>query len=187
MRKLLIAFVAVPLVLAASAAVAQSGSDAPNIADVARKYRNTPRVPAKRILTNDDVPSPTSIAPPPTAAPAPGGAAPATDAPAKAAPQGPVDKNALKSEWKQKIDAQRKVLADLQGEAAKSDTELKQRASSYYVDAGTRLRNEQKYMADDRKIHDDDSKRQEKIGAAQAELDKLLDDARKAGVEGSLD
>ena len=188
MRKLLTNLTAISLVFIAGHAFAQPNAGAPSIADVARQNRRTPKTPATRVLTNDDL---STSAPAPQAAAAAGTQSAVGEASADAAstkPSGPVDKaNALKAAWKEKVDIQKKLIADLEVQCAKSNEDLKQRSSAAYGDLGMRLRNEQKFVADDTKLRDDIGKCQEKRAAAAADLDRLLEDARKAGVEGSLD
>jgi hypothetical protein len=194
MRKLILSAATLSLLFVASSVIAQSNAGAPSLAEAARKAHATRKTKTGRVWTNDDFSSPVIAAPPANAKDAKGAAAQpvAASEPGAAAteakPGSPAEKaTALKAEWKSKVDAQRKVIADLEADGAKGDTQLQQRSSAAYSDLGVRLRNEQQYVADDTKIRDDAGKRQDKLAAAKADLDKMLEDARKAGVEGSLD
>jgi len=59
------------------------------------------------------------------------------------------------------------------------------RASSYYGDAGNRLRNPQKYADDDRKYRDDIAAKQKAVSDAKTELENMKEQARKAGASAS--
>ena len=184
MRKLLVTLSLISLLLVSGMALAQQNSDTQALVEAARKARNTPHQPVKHVLTNDEVGSP--FVPQPANVKGAGGEASPAGADAK--PSDPAGKAvALKAEWKAKVDAQKKVIAELEAEGSKAEEQLRQRSSAAYADLGMRLNNEQKFVADDTKLRDDIAKRQEKLAAARAALDQMLEDARKAGVEGSLD
>ncbi|HWC16029.1 MAG TPA: hypothetical protein VG498_03415, partial [Terriglobales bacterium] len=59
------------------------------------------------------------------------------------------------------------------------------RASNYYGDAGTRLRNESKYVEDDRKSREAIAAKQKQLDDAKTKLEQMKDDARKAGASPS--
>ena len=189
MRKRLLALTTILFVFAVEYALPQSNASAPSLADAARQARKARKASPERTWTNDDFSTPVITAPPAAAVAGTAGAPPeAGAAAADAKPLGPVEKAvALRAAWKEKIDIQRKVIADLEAQSGKSSEELKQRSSAAYADLGVRLRNEQKFVADDTKIRTDEAKRQESLAAARAQLDQLLEEARKAGVEGSID
>jgi hypothetical protein len=52
----------------------------------------------------------------------------------------------------------------------------------FYADAGARLRDEKKYAEDDRKYQADIANKQKAIADGKATLDKLREEARRAGV-----
>ena len=60
--------------------------------------------------------------------------------------------------------------------------EQKLRATTYYADAGNRLRDSKKYTDDQQKLNDDIDRKKKELDAAKAELDKMKDDARKLGL-----
>ena len=60
--------------------------------------------------------------------------------------------------------------------------ENKIRAAVYYSDAGARLRDEAKFASDDRKYAADIEAKQKAITNAQANLDKIREEARRTGV-----
>src|SRR4029077_9046237 len=94
----------------------------------------------------------------------------------------PEDRQKLIDDWKSKIEAQKNSIAQLQRELDLSARENKLRAAAYYGDAGTRLRDSQKYAEDDKKYQAEAADKQKAIAAAQQALDKMRDDARRAGV-----
>ena len=83
---------------------------------------------------------------------------------------------------KDKYTKQQADLAQLQRELDILVRENRLRAAVYYADAGARLRDEAKYAADDRKYQADIAAKQKAIADGQANLDKIREEARRAGV-----
>ncbi|MGH8631617.1 MAG: hypothetical protein ACREU7_12760, partial [Burkholderiales bacterium] len=61
------------------------------------------------------------------------------------------------------------------------ERENKLRAASYYGDAGSRLRDEGKYAADDRKYQAEANDKKAAIAAAKQKLEDMREELRKAG------
>ena len=93
----------------------------------------------------------------------------------------PEDQAKLDKEWADKIQAQKDSIALLERELDVLQRENKLRASSYYGDAGTRLRDEKKYADDDRKYRDQIDAKQKELDDAKTKLEDMRDEARKAG------
>jgi hypothetical protein len=104
-------------------------------------------------------------------------AAPDADAPDPA-----VEKKKAADAIKDKYAKQQADLVQLQRELDVMVRENRIRAAVYYADAGARLRDEAKYSADDRKYQADIAAKQKAIADGQANLDKIREEARRAGV-----
>jgi hypothetical protein len=181
-------------VLISSLGVSLLGSAvAQSLGEAARKVRkNKPTEPTTKVITNDDLKSSGGLALPDT------GPAPASDQEAKPdaekdkdkdkdkakASLSPDDQAKLDKEWQEKISAKQDQIALLERELDVLQRENKLRATNYYADAGTRLRDEKKYAEDDRKYQGDIATKQKAIDDAKAELDQMREQARKAGANG---
>jgi hypothetical protein len=93
----------------------------------------------------------------------------------------PEDQAKLDKDWGDKIAAQKDAISLLERELDVLQRENKLRASNYYADAGTRLRDSQKYAEDDRKYRDQIDAKQKELDDAKSKLEQMKDDARKAG------
>jgi hypothetical protein len=91
------------------------------------------------------------------------------------------DQAKLDKEWQEKIAAQKDQISLLERELDVLQHENQLRASNYYGDAGTRLRDPQKYADDDRKSREKIDEKQKAIDEAKSKLEQMKDDARKAG------
>jgi hypothetical protein len=170
---------ATAVIALAVSAVAQTQT--PTVADIARANRKT-KMGSSHVLTNESL---SLRAAPPDTSYTPASASDASKADAKAATatdDTAEGKQKLAEEWKSKIEAQKNSIAQLQRELDLSARENKLRAAAYYGDAGTRLRDSQKYAEDDKKYQAEAADKQKAIAAAQQALDKMRDDARRAGV-----
>jgi len=87
----------------------------------------------------------------------------------------------LDKSWKQKFAAQKNSIAALEKELADLQRDVQSRASNFYGDAGTRLRNGAKYAEDDRKSRDTIAAKQKQLDEAKARLEQMKEEARKAG------
>lgn len=101
---------------------------------------------------------------------------------ADAAPLSDEDKKKAADEFKDKIAKQQANIDLLKRELDVLQREDRMRAAVFYSDAGARLRDPGKYTQDEQKYKDDIAAKQKAIADAQAVLDKLRDDARRAGV-----
>ena len=105
----------------------------------------------------------------------------------KAAPSAEEEKKKAAEEWKGKIEAQKAEVATLKRELDIFTREAKLRAAAYYGDAGNKLRNEASYAEEERKTQAAIAEKQKAVTAAEAALEKLREDGRRAGVPpGSL-
>ena len=86
------------------------------------------------------------------------------------------------ADFKEKIEAAKTELAQLQRELDVRQREDKLRVAQFYSDAGNRLRNEKQYAEDTRKNQAELEDKQKKIADTQSKLDKLRDEARRAGL-----
>lgn len=185
------------LVSSLSVSLLGTGLAQQSLGDAARQARkNKPTEPTTKVITNDDLKSSGGLALPDTA----GSAAIASDQEAKSdadkdkdkekdkdkakASLSPDDQAKLDKEWQEKISNQKDQIALLERELEVLQRENKLRATNYYADAGTRLRNEQKYAEDDRKYQADIAAKQKAIDDAKAELERMQEEARKVGANG---
>ncbi|HYE26384.1 MAG TPA: hypothetical protein VEG32_14420 [Clostridia bacterium] len=180
------------LFLAAVAAVCGAQS----LGDVAREERGRQRTPSKRVYTDEDLRSDDKVN---------GAAAPAAETPAdekadrkeaerpQAAEEEEIAKEEKKASEKLRkdvfravIEQQKKSVADITREIDLNEREWKLRASAYYGDAGARLRNERKWVEDEKKHQEEMVKLRLRLDAAKKALDEAQETARKAGL-GNLD
>lgn len=160
-----------------------------SLGEVARQVRkHKPAEPTTKVITNDEIRSSGGLAlPDDAAAPAAASDQEAKPDAEKEKPKASLsadDQAKLDKEWQDKIAAQKDQIALLERELDVLQRENKLRASNYYADAGTRLRNPQKYAEDDRKYQNDIAAKQKAIDDAKATLEQMRDDARKAGAGG---
>lgn len=100
----------------------------------------------------------------------------------KAAAGSEEEKKKAAEEWKGKIEKQKAEVATLKRELDIYTREAKLRAAAFYGDAGNKLRNETAYAEEERKTQATLADKQKAIAAAEAALEKMRDDARRAGV-----
>jgi len=158
-----------------------------SLGDAAREARkNKPAEPTTKVVTNDDFGRPwVSINPD------------SSDSQGEAGKPGAdkdKDKNKEKTsaeqqaevdrQWREKIAAQNEKIALLQRELDILQRENRLRASSYYGDAGSRLRNPGKYAEDDRQSRDNIAAKKKAINNAKTKLEKRKEAAGKAGAPG---
>jgi len=156
----------------------------PSLGDLARQARkNKPTEPSTKVITNDDLRS-GAIAPE---------QATSTDEPkpdtekAKSSEPSPADKAKAEEEKakaakdrQDQIAAERDKITKLQSDIDNLQQQSKQRASNYYSDAGTRLRDPKKYADDVQKDKDDIASKQKELEDAKIKLEQLEDQASKA-------
>ena len=158
-----------------------------SLADAAAKAKAEKKAaPAKHVYTNDDI-----VVPEPAAAPATDAKdAAGTDAKAdagKSADDKDKDKKdpkdvAKNDALKAKIADLKKSIADQQKDISLMEREHQIKTAEYYADAGTQLRTSGQWFVDEQKYQDDLAAKRKTLSDAQASLDELNEQARKAGV-----
>lgn len=154
----------------------------PSLGDLARQARkNKPTEPSTKVITNDDLRS-GAIAPEP--ATSTDEAKPDAEK-AKSSESSPADKVKAEEEKakaakdrQDQIAAERDKITKLQSDIDNLQQQSKQRASNYYSDAGTRLRDPKKYADDVQKDKDDLAAKQKELEDAKTKLGELEDKAR---------
>ena len=169
-------------------AVAASAQDV-SLGDYARKQRDQqkPASPTTRVFTNDDVSS--------SASPAP--AAATTDSssdPDKAKSKDKDKKEATKAdemnkaaeEFKAKVAEQKAKIAEIQRNMDVSEREFKLHSIDWYTQAGNALLDPKKYKDETDKHNKEMDDLRKQLADANAELEKIRDDIKKAGLSSSL-
>ncbi|ABF40591.1 hypothetical protein Acid345_1589 [Candidatus Koribacter versatilis Ellin345] len=190
------------LALATSVCVsAQQQTQSQSLGDVARQQKSTDK--AHKVWTNDDFPDR-----PPTADTATSSDAAATDATAATADTGKdaaagkdakadskdakkpdtVDEQKkIDEEWKGKLDAQKQRIADLQREYDLNERELKLAQTTYYADAGNKLRDQKDFLDKDKASREKLDTLKQQISDEQTKLTDMQDKAHKAGANKAYD
>jgi len=174
------------LVAFAAAVCAQT----PSVADVARQERAKPKPKNVKVWTNDDFPSTQPVTTTETEKPAAEAAEPgeAGKAATAAKSAGEPEKDAAKekqkaiAEWQKHLADQKTQIAKLEQEISTLETQQQERASTYYTDAGTRLRNDEKWTKDQMKNDTELAQKKQALVDAKSKLSDMQDQARKAGV-----
>ena len=168
-------------------------ASAQTLADAAREQqaRKKAQNPTGHVYTNESMefhPAPADATP--AKSDSTSSDKPAAGADAKSADTGDADADAKAADDKKKAaDAikdkyskQQADLVQLQRELDVLQRENRIRAAVYYSDAGARLRDEAKYAEEDRKYAAEIAAKQKAIADGQANLDKIREEARHAGV-----
>lgn len=159
-----------------------------SLADLARDaQKNKPAPsPATKVWTNDNIPTTTGISTVGTADT--GGSASAggegQSAAAETTARSPEELKKLEQEWRKKFQDQKDKIALLERELTVSKRENQIRATTYYADAGNRMRyeNQAKYAEDDRKYQAEAAEKQKQIDEAKQKLEDMREELRKAGL-----
>lgn len=185
---------ALAILLFGTLTFAQSLGDAARAAQAHKKDTSN-----KKVYTNDDIEGTT-----PGAAPAaPAAAGQPSSAPASAETKAADTKAASSSEakpatndeksvaaktqeWKSKLDAQKKAIADIGRELNLMEREHQVRVATYYADAGNQLRDSKKWFEDEKKYEEDHAAKQKDLADAKQKLSDMQDEARKAGAPPSV-
>lgn len=154
-----------------------------SLGEVARQARkDKPSEPTTKVITNDDLGSSVPV----RADADDSDAKPEADKNAKPEPS-PADKAKAEEakakaqkDMQDQISAQRDKVTQLQNDIDKLQQQTRQRASNFYADAGTRLRDPKKYADDMQKDKDDVASKQKELEDAKTKLEQLEDQARKA-------
>jgi len=181
---------AVGAVVVASALGAAAQSE--SLGDAARVARKEPRPPAKKVYTNDNLPTSASIsvvgAPRGEAEPKPA-AKPADEKPKPPQKDSKAEeKKASQSEptLPDQLSEQKKKIADLEKELDLLQREYKLQVADYYADAGTQLRDPKKWAEGETKFRADIADKQKQLEDAKAKLQDTEEQARQAGMPGSI-
>ena len=163
-------------------ALAQS-EQGPSLGDFARQQRAVKKqTKARTVYTNDNMPTTATIS---IVGEAP--EQPAAEKDAKEA--GSTDKNAKpadpakQADMRQKLVEQTKETAILQRELELLKNEYKLQTSAYYLDAGSRLRDDKRWAEQRKKFEDDIAAKQKDLDAAKERMTETTEEARKAGME----
>ena len=156
----------------------------PSLGDLARQARkNKPTEPTTKVITHDDL----SSSAPARVTTDDSDSNPEADKTAKPAEPTAADKAKsqeekakAQKELQDQIAAQRDKITKLQSDIDNLQQQSRQRASNYYTDAGTRLRDPKKYADDVQKNKDGTAAKQKELEEAQTKLAELEDKARKA-------
>jgi len=175
-----------------------SGAAAQSLGDVARANRKTKiqQTSAKQ-YDNDNLPKTDhlSVVGPDASnangqGAAPAAASTATDANAAAPATDPKqeqeDREKANAEWQTKIDEQKKKIDALSHELELTQREYRLKAVAMYSDAGNRLRNSTEWDKEDRDYKQQLDAKQKDVDAAKAELENMMESARKAGVPSKM-
>jgi len=136
---------------------------AQSLGEVARENRNTPHPRAKKVVTNDEIPSVDTLS---TAAPE------SADALAK-----------KDAEWNQKFSQQQEKITLLERELKVSEQEARQKQLAHIADVNARVNNQQQYAEAEKLDQDDLAQKREKLNAERQKLESMQEDARHAGVK----
>jgi len=185
MRRIEFMLAAGAVVLASAlGAAAQSES----LGDAARAARKEQRPPAKKVYTNDNLPTSASISvvgPPKEEAEPKPAAQPSEEKQKPPQKDGKAeDKKASQGEQglSDQMSEQKKKVAELEKELDLLHREHKLQVADYYADAGTQLRDPKKWTAEDTKFRDDIADKQKQLDDAKTHLQDTEEQARKAGM-----
>jgi type IV secretory pathway VirB10-like protein len=173
------------------------GVSAQNLGDVARESRNTPRPRAKRIITNDDIPSAPSVdttrstaKPNETKAEASPTDSPKSDA-AKTEPAKPADKAAAPSaeerlrqqlEMNDKLARQQEKVSLLERELKVSQREHDQLTLTHNNDVNARTNGQAQWEASEKQFTQDMADKQQALATERDKLQDMLEEARRAAM-----
>ncbi len=188
MRRIEFMLAAGAVVLASAlGAAAQSES----LGDAARAARKETRPPAKKVYTNDNLPTSASIsvvgAPSESAEPKPAANASEEKQKPPQKESKAEDKKASQSEQALpgQMSEQKRKIAELEKELDLLHREYKLQVADYYADAGTQLRDPKKWTDEDTKFRTDIAEKQKQLDEAKAQLQDTEEQARKAGIASS--
>jgi hypothetical protein len=189
MRRALIGVVSV-LMLAGWTSAQNSQSE--SLGDLARQQRQARKhEPKEHVYTNEDLAKAkddggVTVTP---------GPATATDEKKDATPATKNQNAAKKSgaetlppelTYRMAIKKQRAEVASLEKAVADTQHKIEVGSTSYYLDAGNRLRDPKKWTEEREKLDKELAAKQDKLQDARVKLDDLMEQARKMGVPASL-
>ena len=181
---------AVSTVVLASALGAAAQSE--SLGDQARAARNEKRPAAKKVYTNDNLPTSASISVVGPLAQSSSDERPEAKLDEKEKEPAKESKTAEKKTpqdeqgWRDQIAEQKKKIASLEKDLDLAEREYKVMASEYYADAGFQLRNPEKWAKDDAKFRAEIADKQKKLEELKNQLPDMEEQARKAGMPSSV-
>ena len=159
-----------------------------SLGDYARKQREQqkPASPTTKVFTNDDIAS----SPAPAAAPAKDTSDSDKDKSAKSKEKKEPDKvaemNKAAEEFKAKVADQKAKIAEIQRNMDVSEREFKLHSIEWYTQAGNALLDPKKYKDETDKHNKEMDDLRKQLADANAELDKIREEIRQAGLSSSL-
>ncbi len=160
------------LVALAAAACAQT----PSIADLARQQRAKPKPKNVKVWTNADFPDTSPAKKAETEKPGEAAKTPEEKKDAAA------EKEKALAELQKHITDQQAEIAKLEKEISTLETQQQDRATAYYADVGTRLRDNTKWMEAQQKNDKELADKKKALADAQNKLSDMQEQARKAGI-----
>ena len=190
-----IAFMLAVTAVVATMAMAAAAQDS-SLGDYARAVRQEKRPPAKKLYTNDNLPTTASISVVGSTATNPEEKPAAKPQDEKPKADKDKDQNESKTTenkapqdeqgWRDQLNAQKKKIADLDRELDLVQREYKLRVTEYYADAGNQLRDPKKWAEEDAKYRNDIADKQKQAEEAKTQLQDMEEQARKAGMSSSV-
>jgi DNA primase catalytic subunit len=201
MRSILIS--ALSIIALGGALVAQSSqTEQPSLGEVARQQRAAKKAAKAHVFTNEDLTAPKEdpeLAASPTAADKPSTDKTSPDdktaqpkdekkvVGVKAA-EAALKKTPVDEEYRAKVQKQRSEIEKIERELADLQHTQQVQSTNSYMDAGSRLRDPQKWTEQRNKVDKDITEHEEQLHEARNKLDDLIEEARKLGVpESSLE
>lgn len=163
-----------------------------SLGDQVRAIRKQKRKPATKVYTNDNLPTSASIS---VVGPIAEGS---TDEKPAAKPQDENEKHVQKENkseekkpldeqaWRDQFSEQKKKISDLEHELDVLQREYRLQITNYYADAGSKLRNERAWAEEDATFRTNIAEKQKQIEDAKAQLQDMVEQARKAGMPTSV-
>ena len=174
-------FLTTAVLLTAAASFAQSAPQQ-SLGDLARAARVRKHATASKVFDNDSfVAGPVNV----VGKVEPVSATESKPQKSDAAKPAADDRKQAEAEWREKIAAQKKVIADTERELDLLQREFKLRQAAFYADAGAQLRDSKKWSDEDHKYRDDIADRTKKVQEAKQKLDDVREQGRKAGISSS--
>ncbi len=158
-----------------------------SLADAARKARATKpatTASASHVYNNDNLPKEGTIAVVGVAREAPA-AATTSAGDSAAGGDSKAEKAKAESALRDKVNATKNEIAQLERELSILQRENQIRVAEYYGDAGAQMQNQRAFLDKDRQYKADIAAKQAAMDAAKAKLDDLREQARKSGVPAS--
>jgi hypothetical protein len=175
---------------------------AQSLGEVAREVRDTPHPRAKKVVTNDEIPSVDTMGAAPDSGKknAAGGAqgddktTPKAESKAGGKAPGPGSSTgdlakkdaALKeqeAELNKQVSLQREKISLMERELKVSEQEAQQKQIAHMADVNARVNNQQQYAEAEKLDQDDLAQKRQKLNAEREKLDSMQEEARHAGIK----